>query len=93
MKPFQEIEKRGAPVLWTTPDDGKLIELAGPDPNSATLWIHHLYLEPGTELSAPDEDGWMQLLPPSRLHGQFGERIREINAPLPAYRQIGRTGL
>ena len=93
MNSFQEIEKRGKSFLWTTPEDGMLFELAGSNPNTGTLWAYHLYLEQGTELLAPDENGWAQLLPPSRLNGQYGEKVREIDAPLPPYRQLGRAGI
>lgn len=93
MKPFQEFERRGKTVLWATPDEGKLIELAGTDPNSATVWTYHFYLEQDTEMSEPDEDGWTQLSPQSKLNGQFGDRVREIDAPLPVWQQLGHTGL
>ena len=87
MKPFQKLEHRGKEVLWATPDDGKLIELADLNPNSATLWVYHLYLEPDTELSEADDDGWRQIMPPSKLYGVYGERVREIDAPVPPWKK------
>jgi hypothetical protein len=93
MKPFKEVERRGKTVLWTTPDEGKLFELAEAEPNVATVWQYHFYVESGTELSEPDDDGWMQILPPSRMNGRVGNRVREFDAPVPPWKQLGQVSL
>lgn len=96
MKPFELVGRsmvsRG-PTLWTTPEDGKIFELQGADPNTATLWAYHLHLEPDRSLTEPDVEGWMQITPPTMLHGEYGARVRERDAPVPPWEKLGETAI